>query len=164
MTPLHRNMGLRLYRSIYSAPHSLPRETQYVSTANDCFNDFGKYMTSSKGGSLSSVPNGRIIDFEEAELRRLPFQDSLYLWVKGSAPGIGQDVKLAPRVYRERPDYWIIEVTIITVPHPVNDLDEGKNARDFERSIPLTGVTGHKGIMVIGANQVKQIDISGESE
>lgn len=120
-------------------------------------------MTSSKGGSLTSVPNGRIIDFEKAELRRLPFQDSLYLWVKGSTSGVGQDVKLAPRVYRDRPDYWAIEVTAITVPNPANDLGEGQNPLDFERSIPLTGVTGRKGITVIGANQVKQIEITGES-
>lgn len=43
-------------------------------------------MSSTLRGSLSTVPQGQIIDFERAELRRLPFQDSLYLWVKGRLP------------------------------------------------------------------------------
>lgn len=123
-------------------------------------------MNSSQSGSLSSVPNGRIIDFEKAELRRLPFQDSLYLWVKGRITETGHDVKLAPRLYRDRPDYWGIEVAVVKLPHPANDPgdgDEQEQAFDFERSIPLTGVTGHKGISVIGANQVKQIEITSES-
>lgn len=120
-------------------------------------------MAGSKSGSLSSVPNGRIIDFEEAELRRLPFQDSLYLWVKGSTSGEGQDVKLAPHVYRNKPEYWAIEVRAITTGHRASDSEACENKLKYERSIPLTGVTGLKGITVIGANQVKQIEITGES-
>ncbi len=120
-------------------------------------------MNSSSGGSLSSVPNGRIIDFEVAELRTLPFQDSLYLWVSGTLPGAGYEAKLAPRVYHDRPDYWGIEVAVITKPHAANDAEMGEVSLDFERSVPLTGITGVRGITVIGANQVKRIEISGES-
>jgi hypothetical protein len=120
-------------------------------------------MNSSSSGSLSSVPNGRIIDFEIAELRRLPFQDSLYLWVRGTLPGIGFEAKLAPRVYQDRPDYWGIEVAVVNAPKAANDSDIGEVSLDFERSVPLTGITGVRGITVIGANQVKRIEISGES-
>ena len=125
-------------------------------------------MNSASNGSLSSVPNGRIIDFETAELRKLPFQDSLYLWVKGSLPGIGFEARLAPRIYHDRPDYWGIEVAVIhapeaTVPHPANDDIDSEGGLVFERSVPLTGITGVRGITVIGANQVKRIEISGES-
>ncbi len=130
-------------------------------------------MNSASSGSLSSVPNGRIIDFETAELRKLPFQDSLYLWVRGSLPGIGLEARLAPRIYHDRPDYWGIEVAVIHAPDmivprpatdsPGNDVGVAEPKIFFERSVPLTGITGVRGITVIGANQVKRIDITGES-
>jgi hypothetical protein len=125
-------------------------------------------MNSASSGSLSSVPNGRIVDFEIAELRKLPFQDSLYLWVRGSLPGIGFEARLAPRVYHDRPDYWGIEVAVIhapdiVVPGPANDIGSGDETLVFERSVPLIGITGVRGITVIGANQVKRIEITGES-
>lgn len=118
-------------------------------------------MNSSSSGSLSSVPNGRIIDFERAELRKLPFQDSLYLWVRGTLPGIGFEARLAPRLYHNRPEYWAIEVAVIRT--PANDVGSADEPLVFERSVPLTGITGVRGITVIGANQVKRIEIVGES-
>lgn len=120
-------------------------------------------MTTSSGGSLSSVPNGRIIDFDVAELRTVPFQDSLYLWVRGTLPGAGFEARLAPRVYQFRPDYWGIEVAVVMQPKAANDTDMGEVSLEFERSVPLTGITGVRGITVIGANQAKRIEISGES-
>jgi hypothetical protein len=120
-------------------------------------------MSSSSSGSLSSVPNGRIIDFEIAELRKLPFQDSLYLWVRGTLPGKGFEARLAPRLYHDRPDYWGIEVAVVHVPMPANDVGPADGPLIFERSVPLTGITGVRGITVIGANQVKRIEIAGES-
>lgn len=125
-------------------------------------------MNSSSSGSLSSVPNGRIIDFEHAELRKLPFQDGLYLWVRGSLPGVGYEARLAPRIYHDRPEYWGIEVAVIhappvVVPGAANDAGNADETLVFERSVPLTGITGVRGITVIGANQVKRIEVSGES-
>ncbi len=125
-------------------------------------------MNGSKNGSLSGVPNGRIIDFESAELRKVPFQDNLYLWVRGQLPAGSFEAKLAPRVYHDRPDYWGIEVAVVSVPDPANDREDvdanpGFQSLTFERSVPLTGITGSRGIAVIGANLVKRIEISGES-
>ena len=120
-------------------------------------------MSSSSSGSLSSVPNGRIVDFEIAELRKLPFQDSLYLWVRGTLPGKGFEARLAPRLYYDRPDYWGIEVAVVHVPMPANDIGSAGEPLIFEQSVPLTGITGVRGITVIGANQVKRIEIAGES-
>ena len=125
-------------------------------------------MNSASSGSLSSVPNGRIIDFEIAELRKLPFQDSLYLWVRGSLPETGFEARLAPRIYHDRPDYWGIEVAVIHAPNianpvPANDVGSVDETLIFERSVPLIGITGVRGIAVIGANQVKRIEITGES-
>ncbi len=120
-------------------------------------------MSSSVGGSLSSVPDGRIIDFEEAELRKLPFQGDLHLWVKGMSPGPDFDIKLAPRVYDDHPDYWGIEVAVTKLPKPANDAGKADISLEFERSVPLSGITGIRGITVIGANRNKRIEISGES-
>ena len=115
-------------------------------------------MNISPSGSLSSVPSGRIIDFDVAELRKVPFQDSLYLWVRGTLPGIGFEARLAPRVYQIRPDYWGIEVAVVVHPEPANDSTVDGTSLDFERSVPLAGITGVRGIAVIGANQIKRID------
>ena len=118
--------------------------------------------------SLSTVPNGQVISFEKAELRRLPFQDSLYLWVKGRMQVTGFDARLAPRIYNEgRPDYWGIEVAAFASIGPANDeghaADHAGDSLSFERSVPLTGITGTRGVTVIGANQVQRIDIDGGS-
>ena len=125
-------------------------------------------MTSSANGSLSSVPNGQIVDFEIAELLKVPFQDSLYLWVRGKLPAGTVEAKLAPRVYHDRPDYWGIEVAVVSVPDDANGrgadtAEPGLESLVFERSIPLAGITGSRGITVIGANQIKRIEITGES-
>ena len=120
-------------------------------------------MSSTLSGSLSTVPQGQIIDFEKAELRRMPFQDSLFLWVKGRLPAQGFDARLAPRIYKNgRPDYWAIDVAAFTSLVAANDVDAG-NGLIFERSVPLTGITGIKGVTVIGANHSQRIEIDGEA-
>jgi hypothetical protein len=121
-------------------------------------------MSGMQSGSLSMVPNGRIIEFEKAELRRLPFQDGVYLWVKGRMPASGFDARLSPRFYSNgRPDYWGIEVAAFASVDPDNDTGDAGDSLNFERSVPLTGITGTRGIAVIGANQVQRIDIDGEA-
>ena len=120
-------------------------------------------MSGTLSGSLSTVPQGQIIDFEKAELRRMPFQDSLYLWVKGRLPAQGFDARLAPRIYKNgRPDYWAIDVAVFSSLVPANDADE-LDSLMFERSVPLTGITGIKGVTVIGANHSQRIEIDGEA-
>jgi hypothetical protein len=119
-------------------------------------------MSGTLSGSLSTVPQGQIIDFEKAELRRMPFQDSLYLWVKGRLPAQGFDARLAPRIYKNgRPDYWAIDVAVFSSLVAANDADKDEGLI-FERSVPLTGITGIKGVTVIGANHSQRIEIDGE--
>ena len=119
-------------------------------------------MSGTLSGSLSTVPQGQIIDFEKAELRHMPFQDSLFLWVKGRLPAQGFDARLAPRIYKNgRPDYWAIEVAAFSSLVAANDVDGG-DSLTFERSVPLTGITGIKGVTVIGASHTQRIEIDGE--
>ncbi|MFN3619269.1 hypothetical protein [Sphingorhabdus sp.] len=115
-------------------------------------------MITNASGSLSSLPNGRIVDFECAEIRAVPFQDSLYLWVTGPHPGPDMHVRLAPRYYSDRPDYWAIEVAAIR-PMMLSTGTADEMAT-FECAIPLVGVTGIRGITVIGANRLQRIEIA----
>ncbi len=120
-------------------------------------------MSAMHGGSMSAASGARIIDFERAELRRLPFQDSLYLWVKGRLPAKGLEARLSPRIYHGRPDYWGIEVAVFASPAAANDSGVPDDELTFEKSVPLTGITGTKGVTVIGASQEQRIDIDGEA-
>ena len=133
-------------------------------------------MSSTLRGALSTVPQGQIIDFDKAELRRLPFQDSLYLWVKGRLPASGYSVRLAPRLYKDgRPEYWAIDVSAFNRIAVANgsdgrsdtdnssDNDSGTDDLVFERSVPLSGIIGTKGVTVIGANRSQRIEIDGEA-
>jgi hypothetical protein len=120
-------------------------------------------MGADSGGSLSGVPNGQIIDFVRAELRHVPSHDHLHLWVKGRLPMGGLAARLAPRIYFGRPDYWGIEVAAVTSPANAQDAGRAGDGLDFECSVPLIGITGTRGITVIGANQIKRIEIAGES-
>jgi hypothetical protein len=110
-------------------------------------------------GSLAGVSHGRITNFDEAELRRLPFQDGLYLWVKGSLPESGYEARLAPRYYHERPEYWGVEVVAVKS----GDARSEPTPQIFERSVPLTGITGTRGVAVIGVNRVTKLEVSGGS-
>jgi hypothetical protein len=116
-------------------------------------------MITTSNGSFSSLPNGRIIDFDLAEIRTVPFQDSLYLWVSGDLPDPELEVRLAPRYYTDCPEYWAIEVVAIRAATGSNDRDPQPKAR-FECAIPLVGVTGLLGITVVGANRVQRIDLA----
>jgi hypothetical protein len=66
-------------------------------------------------------------------------------------------------MYFGRPDYWGIEVAAIASSGADNDGDGTGDSLIFECSVPLAGVTGTRGVAVIGANQVARIDIVGES-
>jgi hypothetical protein len=116
-------------------------------------------MITTSSGSLSSLPNGRIIDFDSAEIRTVPFQDSLYLWVTGRHPGPDLEIRLAPRYYSDRPDYWAIEVAAIR-PTRLAPGAVAVPTAIFECAIPLVGVTGLRGVTVVGANRLQRIDIA----
>lgn len=119
-------------------------------------------MSGMVSGSLSSAPNGQIIDFDRAELRRVPFQDSLYLWVSVHKPDARFELRLAPRIYHDRPDFWGIEVIAVQNSNPAIDTVSEPLAV-VERSVPLVGIVGTRGITVIGANRSQHIEIDDGS-
>lgn len=120
-------------------------------------------MSGMASGSLSSVPDGKIIDFDRAELRRVPFQDSLYLWVSARTPGARLELRLAPRIYHDRPEYWGIEVVAIQTQFAANDVGDSDGGGLSERSVPLAGIIGTRGVKVIGASHCQIIEIDSES-
>ena len=120
-------------------------------------------MSDMASAALSSAPNARIIDFDRAELRRVPFQDSLYLWVSARVPGASFEFRLVPRIYHGRPEYWGIEVVAIKLPPAANDIGAAAEATTSERSVPLAGIIGTRGIAVIGVHRTQHIEIDGGS-
>jgi hypothetical protein len=61
------------------------------------------------------------------------------------------EVRLSPRIYIRRPEYWGIEV-IGSLPGGICLPVTAK----YTVALPLEGVTGTKGVEVIGANKKKK--------
>src|SRR4051812_32412444 len=96
----------------------------------------------------------RLIPFEEAKVVPGFIPETWILIVSGTKPCINMEVRLIPRIYIQRPEYWGIEVTGIlpggicltaTAPYSV--------------SLPLDSVLGTKGIEVIGSNRSEKIAV-----
>lgn len=100
-------------------------------------------MSSQQPRSISSAPNGRLVDFEEAVIKSGFVGGTRFLRVRGTMPDDGLVAKLAPRIYSAKPDWWVIEV--------VGMANRQAEGRAFEASVPIDGVTGTEGILVIGA-------------
>jgi hypothetical protein len=98
----------------------------------------------------------RVIAYEKAEIVPGIAEGTWFLVVSGEAPCVNMKVSLAPRIYVSCPEYWGIEV--------VGTLPGGfclTAMRPYSEVIPLGGVTGSKGIEVIGSNQQQTFDVSG---
>ncbi|MFF7456938.1 hypothetical protein [Kitasatospora sp. NPDC008115] len=96
----------------------------------------------------------RLIDFEEAKAVPGIVPGTFILIVSGEKPYESMTVRLVPLVYVRQPEYWGIEVTgslpsglLLAVTAP------------YTEALPLDGITGTKGIEVIGANKRERIDL-----
>jgi hypothetical protein len=101
-------------------------------------------------------PNSqRLIDFERAQILALrTFPPQLILRVTGTKPYLNMEVELVPLVFIRQPEFWGIEV--------VGRLPGGIGLpalAPYDVSIPLSGITGTKGIEVIGATRSKRIEL-----
>jgi hypothetical protein len=107
------------------------------------------YQDWPKPGSL------RLIDFERTEIVTLEsFPPQFVLRVAGTKPFLNMEVELVPLVFIQQPEYWGIEV--------VGRLRSGIGlpvVTPYDVSIPLMGITGTRGVEVIGATRSERIEI-----
>lgn len=98
----------------------------------------------------------RLVDFEDARVHPGFVPGTWFLTVSGTKPCINMEVRLVPRIYLDCPEYWGIEV--------VGCLPDGiclTALGPYTVTIPLTGITGSKGIEVFGDNGSEEFEVSG---
>jgi hypothetical protein len=98
--------------------------------------------------------SSRLIDFEEAKVLSFQnFPSKLALRVRGTKPYANMQVDLVPVVYVRQPEYWMIEVvgSLRGIGIPA--------LAPYEVFISLSGITGTRGIEVVGATRSEQIDL-----
>ncbi len=66
------------------------------------------------------------------------------------------NVELMPRIYIKCPEYWGIEV-VGCLPSPFCL----RAIKPFALTLPLAGITGSKGIEVVGATKPKKFEVAG---
>ena len=103
---------------------------------------------------LPAPTSTRLLDFEHIAIRTLEsFPPQHVLVVSGTKPFVNMEVTLEPLVFIRQPEYWGIEVVgrLPGVGLPA--------LAPYQVSIPLAGITGTKGIEVIGATRTERRDI-----
>lgn len=98
----------------------------------------------------------RQIDFDRIAVNPGIVPGTYFLTVSGSTPCINMKVELAPLVYVSCPEYWGIEVIACL---PSGTCLEAIGS--FAETVPLAGITGSKGIEVIGATRREQVHVEG---
>jgi hypothetical protein len=105
--------------------------------------------------NLPKADSQRLINFERAQILTLEsFPPQFVLRVTGTKPYLNMEVELVPLVFIRQPEYWGIEV--------VGRLPGGIGLpalAPYDVSIPLSGITGTRGIEVIGATRSKRIEL-----
>lgn len=120
-------------------------------------------MTEAQGGSsdiLSSflsenrtADSSRLITFTDARVVPGVVTGTYILIVTGEKPFLNMEVRLIPRIYVVQPEYWEIEVVGVLggIGLPAT--------QPYSVFIPLEGITGTRGITVIGNSQEISIDV-----
>ena len=106
--------------------------------------------------ALKTASSVRLINFERAEVRPGFLPGSFILIVSGQAPCLNMTVALSPLIYVRCPEYWGIEVT--------GTLPAGfclPALKPFVATIDLAGITGSRGIEVIGAGHSETFEVTG---
>jgi hypothetical protein len=108
---------------------------------------------------LPAPQSVRRIDFDEAEVIVLDtFPPQYILLVRGTKPYANMKVELIPLVYIRQPEYWGIEVVgfLGGIGLPV--------VAPYSVSLPLAGVTGTRGVEVIGATRRQKLAVPPETQ
>lgn len=98
----------------------------------------------------------RLINYESYKVIPGIVNDTFFLSVQGTKPCINMEVRLSPLVYVTCPEYWGIEI-VGCLPGGICLPAIGR----YDEVIPLAGVTGSKGIELIGASRRETIKVSG---
>lgn len=106
----------------------------------------------SKASAPARPTSVHLIDFKQARVVRMKPKGYLLI-VSGTKPYLNMQVHLSPLIYITQPDFWGIEVVAIlpTIGLPA--------AAPYQVHTRLDGITGKKGIEVIGATKRKKINI-----
>jgi hypothetical protein len=96
----------------------------------------------------------RLIDFTRAEVRPGIVNGTFVLIVAGEAPVASMRVELVPAVYVQRPEFWEIEV-VGCLYGPVCLT----GTKPYIEALPLDGITGTQGIVVVGASRRQRIPL-----
>lgn len=108
--------------------------------------------------ALAPAQSFRRINFDSAEVVG-DFPGGNLLIVRGEAPCLNMEVSLLPLIYIECPEYWGIEV-IGSLPGSICLTA----MKPYVLVLPLAGITGSKGIEVLGARRSEQIEVEGGCE
>lgn len=104
---------------------------------------------------LPKAESRRLLDFERAQILTLEsFPPQFVLRVTGTKPFLNMEVQLEPLVFIQQPEFWGIEV-VGSLPGGIGLPALGP----YDVSIPLSGITGTRGIEVIGASRTKRIRV-----
>jgi hypothetical protein len=104
--------------------------------------------------ALPAAESVRRLDFERAEVVALESDPPQYvLFVRGTKPYLNMEVELSPLVYVRPPEYWEIEVLgrLRGIGLPA--------LAPYTVSLRLAGVTGTKGVEVVGATRRARFDV-----
>lgn len=104
--------------------------------------------------ALPRTDSCRLIDFENSDVRPGIVGGTYFLTVTGRKPCMNMRVELIPRVYVAQPEYWGVEL-VGCLPGGICLTAEAP----YTVSIPLHGITGKKGIEVVGATRRKRHDV-----
>jgi hypothetical protein len=104
--------------------------------------------------SGNSSDSYQLLDFESAQVVSGFVNDTYILIVSGTKPYLNMVVELSPRIYVRQPKYWGIEV-VGSIPGGIGLPALGS----YSVSKQLMGITGTKGIEVIGASNSLEIDV-----
>lgn len=99
----------------------------------------------------------RLISFTKARIVPGIVSGTWILIVTGNKPCWNMTVRLSPLIYIRRPDFWGIEV-VGSVPGFCLPA-----IAPYTVSLPLAGITGTRGIEVIGSNKRQKIVVPGAS-
>ena len=94
------------------------------------------------------------IDFKQAKIVGGIVSGTYFLVVSGTKPCLNMEVHLSPLIYIQQPEYWGIEV--------IGTLSGGiclPATAPYHVHIALAGITGTKGVEVIGASSSKKLNV-----